>query len=504
MTFQIGEVARQTGLTIRTLRHYDALGLLRPSARSSAGYRLYSAADLERLLQIQGLKTLGLTLPEIAQALDDPAYDARQVLQRHIAALEGQIAREQQLVTQLRALQEVAQTGWADVAQAIALTGRVQRRVGRVMQAAQAVSGQINLSSEQLQQLQPARFGDGWETLLSDVFRAVEEGVAPDTPQAHTLASRWQALVAQSTSGNAELARTLGLAYERHLSADLWAAWTFIAQALHSKSRGFTMIQSQIAALADPDKNIRIRAALDLGAAQERSALPELVARLVQEPDFFVREHLTWAVVRMGPDAAPLLTELLEHPSAAARLQAVHALSKMPDPIGAATLSQAVHDPDSEVARKAIFALGQRQQVADLVPLLAALGHTDTEHRTTVSTALAQFGRAALAPLTEALQAPQAEQRAHAAEVLGLLGEPAAAPALGEALSDEVWEVQFAALSALGQLPDAAAEQAIERMVQSKDTKLSAVAQRLLDRRPPPPTLLQQKLRQRRSAKQQV
>ncbi|MDO4264564.1 MAG: MerR family transcriptional regulator, partial [Deinococcus sp.] len=198
MTFQIGEVARQTGLTIRTLRHYDALGLLCPSARSPAGYRLYSAADLERLLQIQGLKTLGLTLPEIAQALDDPAYDARQVLQRHIAALEDRMAREQQLVTQLRALQGAAQVGWAEVARAIALTGRVQRQVGRVMQAAQEMAGQIDLSGEQLQHLQLAPL-DGWEALLSDVFMAMEEGVTPDTPQAHALAARWQSLVAQST-----------------------------------------------------------------------------------------------------------------------------------------------------------------------------------------------------------------------------------------------------------------------------------------------------------------
>ncbi|MDO4263316.1 MAG: HEAT repeat domain-containing protein [Deinococcus sp.] len=264
------------------------------------------------------------------------------------------------------------------------------------------------------------------------------------------------------------------------------------------------MIQRQIAELSDPDKNIRIRAALDLGAAQERSALPELVARLAQEPDFFVREHLTWAVVRMGPDAAPLLTKLLGHPNAAARLQAVHALSKMSDPTVVAALSQAVHDPDSEVARKAIFALGQSQQVTDLAPLMAALGHTDAEHRSTVSTALANFGHEALAPLMEVLRAPQAERRAHAAEVLGLLGEPAAVPALGKALSDEVWEVQFAALSALGQLPGDAAEQAIQQMVQTDDLKLYAVAQRLLDRRPPSPTPLQEKLRQRRERAHQL
>ena len=63
---RIGDVARRTGLTHRTLRHYDELGLLVPSGRSGSDYRLYSGADLERLLAIQHLKSLGM-------GLEDPA-----------------------------------------------------------------------------------------------------------------------------------------------------------------------------------------------------------------------------------------------------------------------------------------------------------------------------------------------------------------------------------------------------------------------------------------------
>ena len=82
---RIGEVARRTGLTQRTLRHYDQLGLLVPGGRSDGDYRLYSRADLERLLEIQHLKSLGLSLAEVAEALDDPGADAATLLARHVA-----------------------------------------------------------------------------------------------------------------------------------------------------------------------------------------------------------------------------------------------------------------------------------------------------------------------------------------------------------------------------------------------------------------------------------
>lgn len=84
---QVKEVARLTGVSVRTLHHYDAIGLLVPSARSSAGYRLYSAADLERLQQILIGKALGLSLEAIRAHLDEPGFDRRAALLRQREAL---------------------------------------------------------------------------------------------------------------------------------------------------------------------------------------------------------------------------------------------------------------------------------------------------------------------------------------------------------------------------------------------------------------------------------
>ncbi|WP_418275703.1 MerR family transcriptional regulator [Isoptericola jiangsuensis] len=68
-TIHIGAVAERTGLSLRTLRHYDEVGLLPPSARSEGGFRLYTESDVERLLLIRRMKPLGFSLDEMADLL---------------------------------------------------------------------------------------------------------------------------------------------------------------------------------------------------------------------------------------------------------------------------------------------------------------------------------------------------------------------------------------------------------------------------------------------------
>lgn len=79
-TYQVKDVARLTGVSVRTLHHYDAIRLLAPSGRTAAGYRLYTDADLLRLQQILIGRELGLPLEEIRQSLDDPCFDRKAAL----------------------------------------------------------------------------------------------------------------------------------------------------------------------------------------------------------------------------------------------------------------------------------------------------------------------------------------------------------------------------------------------------------------------------------------
>jgi MerR family transcriptional regulator, thiopeptide resistance regulator len=78
--YQVKDVARLTGVSIRTLHHYDAIGLLVPGDRTAGGYRLYTDADLLRLQQILIGRELGLPLEEIRRSLDDPRFDRKAAL----------------------------------------------------------------------------------------------------------------------------------------------------------------------------------------------------------------------------------------------------------------------------------------------------------------------------------------------------------------------------------------------------------------------------------------
>ena len=98
MSYSVGRVADLAGVTIRTLHHYDEIGLLSPSGRSAAGYRIYEEPDLERLQQILFYRELGFALEEIAAIVDDPRTDAVGHLRRQRGLLTERIERLQKMV----------------------------------------------------------------------------------------------------------------------------------------------------------------------------------------------------------------------------------------------------------------------------------------------------------------------------------------------------------------------------------------------------------------------
>jgi len=109
-TWKVGALARQTGLTVRTLHHYDEIGLLAPSLRTGAGHRLYTADDLGRLVQILSLRQLGLSLDEVRESLARPESTLQQVLGLHIAKLRERIDLQQRLCRRLETVVERLRT----------------------------------------------------------------------------------------------------------------------------------------------------------------------------------------------------------------------------------------------------------------------------------------------------------------------------------------------------------------------------------------------------------
>lgn len=93
MSLSVGQVSRLAGVTVRTLHHYDEIGLLSPGERSRAGYRRYTDADLDRLQQVLFYRELGFGLEEISAILDDPAADELTHLRRQHELLAGRLER---------------------------------------------------------------------------------------------------------------------------------------------------------------------------------------------------------------------------------------------------------------------------------------------------------------------------------------------------------------------------------------------------------------------------
>jgi phosphoribosylaminoimidazole-succinocarboxamide synthase len=134
MDYSVGQVASFAGVTVRTLHHYEEIGLLVPGARSPAGYRLYGEADLERLQQILFYRELGFSLARIAALIDDPGADAldhlryqHQFLTERIGRLRGMAAAVQRAMEdKLMGTEPTPQRRFAAVSGEPAYSGKVR------------------------------------------------------------------------------------------------------------------------------------------------------------------------------------------------------------------------------------------------------------------------------------------------------------------------------------------------------------------------------------------
>ncbi|MEU6234285.1 MerR family transcriptional regulator [Kitasatospora sp. NPDC047058] len=109
--YSVGEVARIARITVRTLHHYDEIGLLSPGGRTPAGYRRYQDADLDRLQQILFYRELGFPLEEIAAILDDHSVGPREHLRRQHRLLTERITHLQELAAAVEHAMEAKKMG---------------------------------------------------------------------------------------------------------------------------------------------------------------------------------------------------------------------------------------------------------------------------------------------------------------------------------------------------------------------------------------------------------
>jgi DNA-binding transcriptional MerR regulator len=190
---------------VRTLHHYDRLGLLRPRRRTDAGYRLYEDRDLERLEQIVALKFLGLSLANIAGLLDRGSImdalalqrrlllEKRRLLDRAIRAIaqaESQSGASPALKKIIEVIEMETNNDWMDKYHTEESKAKVEARK--------------HLWSPELQE----RVSRQWNELFAEVEAALGED--PAGPKAQALAARWKALVEEFTGGDKAISQSVG------------------------------------------------------------------------------------------------------------------------------------------------------------------------------------------------------------------------------------------------------------------------------------------------------
>ena len=210
MLLKIGELAKRTGLTVRALHHYDAIGLLSPSARSDAGYRLYNEADIARLHRILALRRFGLALADIGTTLTRPDLSLATVVARQIDSLTEQIqqakalrSRLSQLQGQLAEGQELDLADWLTTLEHMTMYDKY-------------------FSQEELTQLPMYTQADDlqpeWQALVAQVQAMMDAGTDPGDPRAQALSTEWMAKVARDTGGNPILFAKLNAMHEQEPS----------------------------------------------------------------------------------------------------------------------------------------------------------------------------------------------------------------------------------------------------------------------------------------------
>ena len=209
---RVGEVARAAGLTVRTLHHYDAIGLLVPSERSASGYRLYSAADVRRLYRILALRGMGLPLEEIGAALRDEGEDPRPALRRHVARIDEQLRLAHELRSRLTHILDVldhaGEPSGGQFIEAIEVMTRMTEHYTPA-QLAQLKERADALGPEGMQRAQ-----DAWTELIAAVEAERVAGTDPADPRLDPLIARWSGLIEQFTGGDPGIRASLQRMYD--------------------------------------------------------------------------------------------------------------------------------------------------------------------------------------------------------------------------------------------------------------------------------------------------
>ncbi|AGN19650.1 putative transcriptional regulator [Corynebacterium glutamicum MT] len=246
----IGEVSKLSGVSARMLRHYEKLGLVEPK-QSTAGYREYSEGDVRRIFHIEGLRSLGLSLKQVGDALEDPDFDPQAVISEMIAETSARISMERELLARLKAVRHAQASDWESALDAVQILRRLRSGDPAQRQAVafDSVSGKEAVALETLV-----------ESALGELHLNVEGALS------------W-AVVQRGEEAVALAARGL-----RSKDAAVRLRAVRIVASARTSLDGTERLRPMI---RDPDALVRAETALALGKAGDESAVEQLVSMVL-------------------------------------------------------------------------------------------------------------------------------------------------------------------------------------------------------------------------------
>jgi MerR family transcriptional regulator, thiopeptide resistance regulator len=210
------EFAELAGVTVRTLHHYDRLGLLKPR-RNGSGYRLYRESDLERLEQVVALKFLGLPLKDIRELLDSAPAELPDALRMQRRALEEKRRLLDRAIAAIREAEAVVATerraGTAVLKKIIEVI-EMQQNNDWTKYANEAAREKMAARQGEWSPELQERVSKQWIELIAEVQAAMDAGEDPASPKARALAARWKALVEGFTKGDPDLTDAVSNAWK--------------------------------------------------------------------------------------------------------------------------------------------------------------------------------------------------------------------------------------------------------------------------------------------------
>lgn len=327
----IGDVARRSGVSARMLRHYDALGLVRPTGRTSGGYREYSDEDVRRLFQVESLRSLGLSLRQISRVLQDPTCTPAGLVGDLITWTEERLERERELLDRLRMVDASAPSGWQGVLRIIELmTGINSPSAALRQQSVLAPAEDVRVPAE---------------LLAGAVLAESDPNVAG--------ALRW----ALGRVGGDALASLASGVHSENVDIRRRAIRA-VADLAGDEARAVL-----VDALDDPDLEVRRHAALALGTDGEVTAVPALVDLVVEGVNDVEAAELLGALAEDPARAEQImdvLSDELAAPTAdsAVRSRLTQAILELPRTVAQPVLRRLSHDDDPVVALTATAYLG--------------------------------------------------------------------------------------------------------------------------------------------------